>query len=445
MSAARSRCRRLARRRWLSDGPGHDPSLRRRAHRDVGAVRTRHRHRGQPHVPPPSFLATGQPWRRRRSRARRRPSRARPSQEILPRVIGWLMTPSCRSHSSRPRGGRVEVEVGPVPGGPASRRADPRRRRVGQQPGQHAAPPGLLRHDGRRCIVDQATTRRVQPAASEVTGSRSPDVAHDGRRCRRRARGAVDRRPLLGRPARRRRSASGRCGNGAAGPGDRSTRDDRSSCRRRSTRRPSTWATLAGTPARPAAGRPEPTVDLAGRRSRPTCAPATRGRRHASRRRRSASTSRRSRSGPTPGTGRLAARGSRSRSGEATSGTGVDINPLTLVDRLRAYLATSGRTPVDGRPVRERVRALPRGQPGRRHGPGRRCSRHAARSSGRRAAAGVHDRHPRHGCATLRPASLAVQAARRRDGRPAPRARRRALGRTRPHRGAAGGWRLSPG
>lgn len=32
--------------------------------------------------------------------------------------------------------------------------------------------------------------------------------------------------------------------------------------------------------------------------------------------------------------------------GEATSGTGVDVNPLTLVDRVRSYLATSGRTPV---------------------------------------------------------------------------------------------------
>ena len=31
---------------------------------------------------------------------------------------------------------------------------------------------------------------------------------------------------------------------------------------------------------------------------------------------------------------------------EATSGTGVDINPLTLVDRMRSYLATSGRTPT---------------------------------------------------------------------------------------------------
>ena len=32
--------------------------------------------------------------------------------------------------------------------------------------------------------------------------------------------------------------------------------------------------------------------------------------------------------------------------GEATSGTGVDVNPLTLVDRMRSYLATSGRWPV---------------------------------------------------------------------------------------------------
>jgi hypothetical protein len=31
---------------------------------------------------------------------------------------------------------------------------------------------------------------------------------------------------------------------------------------------------------------------------------------------------------------------------EATSGTGVDVNPLTLVDRLRSYLASSGRTPA---------------------------------------------------------------------------------------------------
>ncbi len=31
---------------------------------------------------------------------------------------------------------------------------------------------------------------------------------------------------------------------------------------------------------------------------------------------------------------------------EATSGTGVDINPLTLVDRLRSYLASAGRAPV---------------------------------------------------------------------------------------------------
>ena len=31
--------------------------------------------------------------------------------------------------------------------------------------------------------------------------------------------------------------------------------------------------------------------------------------------------------------------------GEATSGTGVDVNPLTLVDRLRSYLASSGRVP----------------------------------------------------------------------------------------------------
>ncbi|MCJ7710566.1 MAG: hypothetical protein MUQ32_06990 [Chloroflexi bacterium] len=31
---------------------------------------------------------------------------------------------------------------------------------------------------------------------------------------------------------------------------------------------------------------------------------------------------------------------------EATSDTGVDINPLTLVDRLRSYLASSGRTPT---------------------------------------------------------------------------------------------------
>ncbi len=31
---------------------------------------------------------------------------------------------------------------------------------------------------------------------------------------------------------------------------------------------------------------------------------------------------------------------------EATSGTGVDVNPLTLVDRMRSYLATSGRTPT---------------------------------------------------------------------------------------------------
>jgi hypothetical protein len=32
--------------------------------------------------------------------------------------------------------------------------------------------------------------------------------------------------------------------------------------------------------------------------------------------------------------------------GDATSGTGIDVNPLTLVDRLRSYLATSGRVPV---------------------------------------------------------------------------------------------------
>lgn len=32
--------------------------------------------------------------------------------------------------------------------------------------------------------------------------------------------------------------------------------------------------------------------------------------------------------------------------GEATSGTGIDVNPLTLVDRMRSYLATSGRTPT---------------------------------------------------------------------------------------------------
>ena len=32
--------------------------------------------------------------------------------------------------------------------------------------------------------------------------------------------------------------------------------------------------------------------------------------------------------------------------GEATSGSGVDVNPLTLVDRVRSYLATSGRVPV---------------------------------------------------------------------------------------------------
>jgi hypothetical protein len=31
---------------------------------------------------------------------------------------------------------------------------------------------------------------------------------------------------------------------------------------------------------------------------------------------------------------------------DATAGSGVDVNPLTLVDRLRSYLATSGRTPV---------------------------------------------------------------------------------------------------
>ncbi len=31
---------------------------------------------------------------------------------------------------------------------------------------------------------------------------------------------------------------------------------------------------------------------------------------------------------------------------EATSDTGVDINPLTLVDRLRSYLDSSGRTPT---------------------------------------------------------------------------------------------------
>jgi hypothetical protein len=30
---------------------------------------------------------------------------------------------------------------------------------------------------------------------------------------------------------------------------------------------------------------------------------------------------------------------------EAASGTGVDLNPLTLVDRVRSYLATSGRSP----------------------------------------------------------------------------------------------------
>ncbi len=32
--------------------------------------------------------------------------------------------------------------------------------------------------------------------------------------------------------------------------------------------------------------------------------------------------------------------------GQATSGTGLDLNPLTLVDRLRSYLASSGRTPT---------------------------------------------------------------------------------------------------
>ena len=31
--------------------------------------------------------------------------------------------------------------------------------------------------------------------------------------------------------------------------------------------------------------------------------------------------------------------------GDATSGTGVDINPLTLVDRVRSYLATTSRKP----------------------------------------------------------------------------------------------------
>jgi hypothetical protein len=31
---------------------------------------------------------------------------------------------------------------------------------------------------------------------------------------------------------------------------------------------------------------------------------------------------------------------------EATSGTGVDANPLTLVDRMRSYLSTSGRMPA---------------------------------------------------------------------------------------------------
>ncbi len=32
--------------------------------------------------------------------------------------------------------------------------------------------------------------------------------------------------------------------------------------------------------------------------------------------------------------------------GDATSGTGVDINPLTLVDRVRSYLATTSRKPA---------------------------------------------------------------------------------------------------
>jgi hypothetical protein len=32
--------------------------------------------------------------------------------------------------------------------------------------------------------------------------------------------------------------------------------------------------------------------------------------------------------------------------GEATSGSGVDVNPLTLVDRLRSYLASSGQAPT---------------------------------------------------------------------------------------------------
>lgn len=32
--------------------------------------------------------------------------------------------------------------------------------------------------------------------------------------------------------------------------------------------------------------------------------------------------------------------------GEATSGTGIDLNPITLVDRVRSYLATMSRQPV---------------------------------------------------------------------------------------------------
>ena len=44
--------------------------------------------------------------------------------------------------------------------------------------------------------------------------------------------------------------------------------------------------------------------------------------------------------------------------GEATSDTGIDVNPLTLVDRMRSYLATSGRVPV----VKEVACASPSGR-----------------------------------------------------------------------------------
>ena len=53
--------------------------------------------------------------------------------------------------------------------------------------------------------------------------------------------------------------------------------------------------------------------------------------------------------------------------GGASAEAGVDINPLTLVDRLRSYLATPGIAPTTSDVAcAERVRALPRDPPRRR-------------------------------------------------------------------------------